>query len=220
MRRGALDGDWDKAIEHLGRLPTLATRNLNRATARNAITLRDKIKAGIYKGRPGAIRPLKKVTIQVKGSDRPLVDYGDLVKGVDIDKLTPGLYFVGWKRGVRNRTGVEIVQIARILTYGKTIVPVKAKALIIPLSRKAQNAVRKAGSVRRIPGIFRLPGTKLLGKSKGDKEFEPWFVIVTKVVIPPRDYITPGIRQAKPPCFNRWRGAMRATMMNREYQAT
>lgn len=211
-----LVGDWERAISDFEKLPKLARDNLNLATDKNAITVQSKIKKGIYAGRQG-IAPLAKLTKTVKKSSRPFVDYGDLAKALGVAKLAPGMYFVGWRRGERNRQGVEIVNIARVLHYGMTIVPKKGKKLLAPLHREAQEEYRRAGSAYKIPGLFHLPGSRLLGKAEGNK-FVPWFIMLPKVTIPPRDYIEPGVQEAKPICLRRWRSATRAIAEGRRYR--
>jgi hypothetical protein len=186
------------------------------ATEANAITIRDRIKSGIYQGRPEH-KKLSPLTVSIKGSSKPLFDHGDLIKSVDVAPAGPGVYFVGVRRGVKNPYGVEMVNIARVHEYGvpEGIVPKRAKALTIPASRQAAEAARKAGSVRDIPGLFMLK-TKgksigVLAKKKG-RSFEVWFFLRKKIIIPARPFIFPGIRDAQRLCRARWQQCMKATI--------
>ena len=198
-------------------MPRLARHNLDRATQRNALTVRDNIRNGIYAGRP-QWPPNKPLTIKLKGSSRPLVNHGDLAKAADVKAILPSLYFIGWKRGVKNRDGIEVVNIARIHEYGKTILPKKAKMLAIPATRQAALAARSVTSLRQIEGLFIPRGTRVLAKKDaGGDGFEIWFILVHKVVIPARPSISPAIRQSKRRCNRRWENSLRATIEGRIY---
>jgi len=72
-----LYGDWEKAIRRLNRFPDLVEENMERATKKNATTLRDQMKRTITQGWPG-IEPLSPKTIARKGSSKPLIDTGDM----------------------------------------------------------------------------------------------------------------------------------------------
>jgi len=214
-----LRGQWDEAMSAMKRLPAALTRNLEIATKANAITVRDSIKKTIYETDP-RWAPNAPLTIAMKGSSRPLIQHGDFVKNVEVQPLLPGLYFVGWKRGVKNQDGIEIVNIARVLIYGKTIYPKKAKALTLPVSKEAAEAVKTFGGIRKIPGLFHPRGTRVLAKKQAGGGFETWFIFLPKVIIPPRDPVTPGVRHADKRCYRRWKAAVKASISGRTYGAT
>ena len=215
MPRSRTTGDWDKAARLLKRLGSIAETNMQLATRRNAIHLRDEIRFTLRTGDPSwpANSP---ITIARKGSSKPLRDYGDLAASVKDFVVNPHAFFIGVPRGEKNSDGQEIVRIATIHEFGGTIKPKRAKALAIPLSRKASMLSRRHGGVRNIPGLFKLGNSNVLAIPDGTG-FESLFILKDKVVIPQRAFIEPSYRRAQPEMKRNWGRAAKAAIKGDQF---
>lgn len=210
MAKRGLVGDWDKAERLLRELPRIAENNMRLATKQNAITARDDIRKTIRQGRP-EWPPLSDLTIQRKGSSRPLTDYGDLAFSVVEQVVSQYGFFVGVPRTAQNKSGQRMMTIATAMERGAVIRPKRARALAIPVSREASRLVSQYGSVRAIPGIFRPHGTSILALPDGDG-FKMMFILRQSVKIPARSFLESTMRDSRPKLQKHWRHAAQMTM--------
>lgn len=178
---------FEKAIKRLDNLNGLMQKNMRMATLQNATLMRDETKKTIRNGRP-EWEGLSSATIKVKGSTKPLIDHGDLMNSINYVIINKDTFFIGIPRTAKNPNNVEMVYIAAVMEFGATIRPKKAQALAIPLNREAARMAQQAGGVGKIPGLFKPKGTQILAIPDGQK-FKPMFMLLRKVVIPPRSFI-------------------------------
>lgn len=206
-----LTGDWNKGRKLFRELPRLLKANIEQATKRNSVLARDQIKRTIRNGRPEwpAVSGLTK---KFKGSSKPLVDHNDLMQGIESMRIAPAAFFVG----VPRNKGMLVI-IAAVHEYGKTIRPVKAKALAIPVSRFAKEQARRYGGVGNIPGLFRPKGKKILALSAGFKGIVPMFILMKQTVIPPRPFIEPSFRDARHRMKREWEWAIISALRGKRY---
>lgn len=132
-----LYGEWEKAINRLANAGEMAERNIERATRRNSITLRDEMKKTINRGVP-EWEPLSPKTIARKGSSKPLIDTADMRNSINERVIEPMLAFVGVPRGAKNRKGGDLVRIAAVHVYGSKTQNIPPRDFILP----AFNAVK------------------------------------------------------------------------------
>ena len=133
-----LFGDWDKAGALLTGMHALMSKNLEFATKKNAVTLRDTMKKTINAGRP-EWPPLQPKTIARKGSSKPLIDTGDMRNSINDQMLESGGAFIGIPRAAKNRKGGDLVNIGAVHVYGSKTRNIPARDFILP----AYNAVRE-----------------------------------------------------------------------------
>jgi hypothetical protein len=97
-----------------------AKKHIGQATLKNGLIAEGKIKEGINKGKvPGKGKTNADLTIAIKGSDRPLVDSGELVKSINSEVQSWKLVFIGVNR---NRTVTDENGKKRgILTIAQTL---------------------------------------------------------------------------------------------------
>lgn len=115
-----LTGDWEGVREiERDELRRAIRRGMARGVARGAVAIQARIKRNIARGREehAALHPF---TIRQKGSERPLVDHGDLLNGVSVQVVSELVAFIGVSRGERAR-GKELVSIAAVQEFGATI---------------------------------------------------------------------------------------------------
>lgn len=210
-----LTGDWKKAGRIFGKAGRLMKTNVELATKRNGMLVRDEIKKGMRRGRSGW-EPNSPLTREFKGSSKPLIDHGDLLHAIDSTKLTAWAFFVGVHRASGRNDGVDMATLAAVHEYGKTITPVKAQALAIPVSREASNLAREHGGVGEVPGLFRPKGTSILAVKDG-KGFKMMFILKDEVVIPPRPFIEPGFHGARNKCKREWERAILLALKGKRY---
>lgn len=216
-----LYGDWDKAIARLSGMHPRVKRNFALATRRNAVTLRDQIKRTIRSGR-SEWPPLSGLTIQRKGSSRPLVDNNDLFHSVTVRPAGTGIAFVGVPRSARSRERVSMVNIAQVMEFGAVITPTRAKFLTIPASKRASQLAREYGGTRNIPGLFVIPnpsGVPVALASRTGTGFTIMFVLLKKAKIPARSFIGSTFREVRPLLIRRYHQAVRAALRGEVYSA-
>jgi hypothetical protein len=115
-----MTGPWEHAREiERGALREAIRRGMARGIAKGAVAIQARIKKNIARGRPehAALHPF---TIAQKGSERPLVDHGDLLNGVSVQFLSELVAFIGVSRGARAK-GQDLVSIAAVQEFGATI---------------------------------------------------------------------------------------------------
>jgi len=154
-----LFGEWEKAINRLANAGELMERNMERATRRNSIKLRDEMKRTITRGVP-EWEPLSPKTIARKGSSKPLIDTGDMRNSINQKDIEPMLAFIGVPRGAKNRDGGDLVRIAAVHVYGSKTRNIPPRDFILP----AYNAVRDEIADRyRQAAAASLKGERFLG---------------------------------------------------------
>lgn len=98
----------------------LGDRNLDMATRRNAVDLRDSMVNKIDVSGPGWV-PNKPATIKRKKSSKPLIQHGDLRISINDKPVGKGVIFVGVpKTAIRKhgKKGAKLVDIAKVHEYG------------------------------------------------------------------------------------------------------
>lgn len=93
---------------------------ISQQTKRQALRLRQIIVQGIRDGAPGneAFKPLAESTKKMKGSSKPLIDNGDLLRSIGVDGVGLDSFFVGVNRSAQSEDGEPIVNLAEIHEYG------------------------------------------------------------------------------------------------------
>lgn len=112
---GIFEGDWGKLAKALDPRPFRArvAQAAKQMGARGASMVQE----GIVNGNPGGKQfdPLHPVTVERKGSSKPLVDSGDLVGAITWDTPNAQTVFIGVKKGN------DRVNIAAVHEFGCTI---------------------------------------------------------------------------------------------------
>lgn len=161
-----------KAILSPGTLPERFRRHVEKATKLNALIAEGEVKKAIYSGtgfKPNpANKPLTKV---LKGSDRPLVDTGELVKSIAGEARTWDEAVIGVlrQRVVRGRRGQarDVKNVAAILHEGATIkVTPKMRAYFFALSHQYPGLVFPLKPTKRYIVIPRRPFLRAATNSK------------------------------------------------------
>ncbi|MEN6368460.1 MAG: phage virion morphogenesis protein [Thermotogota bacterium] len=114
-------------------------RAVANATGQLAHSLRREIVTGIRAQAPGGLqfKPLAESTKARKGSSKALIDHGDLIRSINVTKMSDLVYFVGVHRmyAVRiGRSALSLVNIAEIHEFGSKKRPGRppARPFLIP----------------------------------------------------------------------------------------
>ena len=178
---------FDKAIKRLAGLEKLANKNMDRAMKINGSQLRDATKKTIRNG-DGSWDPNSELTIEFKGSSKPLVDTGDLMNSIQSVRVSGGVYFVGVPEESTSEDGISMAGIAEVLEHGAVIKPKKGRALAVPANKEAKRLSIQYGGVRNIPNLFHPRNSSVLAlPGKGDK-FIVMFYLLSQVTIKPRSF--------------------------------
>lgn len=124
----------------LARLRTTERRivwALNRGVARQAMALKKEIQTGLRNQSPGGfpIQPLAPMTLALRrlptagskgaasgrlrrGSSKALIDSGEMIRSVNVDKLHEMAYFVGINRTARTADGGDLADLAELHEFG------------------------------------------------------------------------------------------------------
>lgn len=116
-----LTGDWDRANTILD--PQRVRNILHRSAARVGNYGASEVKKGIQSGAPGGQKfaELSALTIERKGSSKPLIDHGDLIGSITYQVTNnEETVFIGVKKGTKHGEG-DAIQIARVHEFGCTI---------------------------------------------------------------------------------------------------
>jgi hypothetical protein len=207
---------FDKAERRLKGLIKLSRANMARATRKNGQHLRDQTKRTIRDGRSDW-EPNSPLTIQRKGSAKPLIDHNDLMQSIVVVYISPGVAFVGVLHGTKGTSGIDMAGIAEVQEYGADIRPKRAKSLAIPVSREASQMVAQFGSIGGIPGLFRPKGTNILALPSAKAEFDIMFILLQRVLIPPRPFSQTTYADELPVMMVRYHAAAEATLKGKKY---
>ena len=109
-----LSGDWARLDEILN--PARIAAGVRQAAARVGNFGASQVKKGIVSGAPGgqAFVPNSSLTVERKGSSRPLIDHGDLVGSITYEVVDSSSVFIGVKKGKEHN-------IAAVHEFGCTI---------------------------------------------------------------------------------------------------
>jgi phage gpG-like protein len=166
------------ATQFAAQLQTLARRFPDaavRAAGEIAVIASSAVKKGLTDGvSPDGtpFRPLGRP--RPRGGNKPLLDTGVLRASISAEADGTGLILRA------NAPGAALHQ------SGGTIVPVRAKALAIPISRDAA----RVGSPRNFPRKLFVPkGTRVLAESTGKGKLLVHYALAQSVTIPARPYL-------------------------------
>jgi hypothetical protein len=191
-----LFGDWRELGFTLKEMRKLAQDNMAMATRTNAVYLRDKMKDRIRKGDP-TWPPLSAMTVERKGDNKILWEYGELYNAIVRFMFHRFHYFVGVLPGKENKYGQDLYQVMVANEYGKLLRPKRARMLAIPVSEEARELAHRYGSVGGIPGTFSPKGSRILYQRKGPGHIVPLFILKSFVIIPPRSLIAKTFRRER-----------------------
>jgi hypothetical protein len=131
---------------------------LHRAVHRQALRLTAVIKTGIKQSAPGGLPliPNAPLTIRSKGSSKPLIHHGDLLRSIGEQEVlgVQATYFVGVNRAARSRDGLRsLATIAEWMEDG-------TRAHLIPITLRMRGFFRHLGiELPREQQYFLHPGT-------------------------------------------------------------
>lgn len=93
---------------------------INQQTKLQALRLKRIITQGIRDGAPGGkeFKPLAESTKKMKGSSKPLIDNGDLVRSINVDNVGHDGFFVGVNRNAQTSDDEPMVNLAEIHENG------------------------------------------------------------------------------------------------------
>lgn len=140
---------FKETVSGLQRLRANMPKAVRHGIKKEAMRLKMTIKNGIRRGAPGGkpFKPLAESTIRMKGSTKPLINHGDLLRSIRVHTLSDGMSaFVGVHRTEVTKDGGSMVNIAEIHEFG-------TKPFNIPVTRKMQNYFM----AMYIKGVFRAP---------------------------------------------------------------
>ena len=109
-----LTGDWGKLVNFLN--PSVLKSALHKAAERVGNEGRTRVVKGIQSGAPAGIpfKPLNPLTIERKGSSKPLINHGDLIGSITYQNIDDNQIFIGVKKG-------KEANIAAVHEFGCTI---------------------------------------------------------------------------------------------------
>lgn len=127
-----LTGDWPRFRYIINNLSPKLKIAIRAAARKNAIMLVREIRNGIRTQSPGGkiFTPLHEITIKeklsMKGigsvkSNQALIRHGDLIKLLSFEVNQDGSFWVGYKSGDTNKSGVSIEMIASLMEAGFTV---------------------------------------------------------------------------------------------------
>lgn len=146
-----MTGQWKKAMQILTSAPTRIPPALRKAIMQEAHFLRAKMIEGLKSGSPGGqtLVPNSPLTIAKKGSSKPLIDSGAMMRSIAVH-ATSGGAFVGIKRGAVGKGGKDTVNLAMLHEKGAVITmrmtQRQRRFLFVMLSKHGSSATTSAGS--------------------------------------------------------------------------
>lgn len=179
---------FDEAIKRLAILKILSEKNMDRAMKLNGSHLRDETKKTIRNGDEGW-DPNSELTIEYKGSSKPLIDTGDLMNSIQSVKVSGGVYFVGVpEESTSEDGGISMAGIAEVHEHGAVIKPKKGRALAVPANKEAKRLATQYGSVGNIPNLFHPRNSSVLALPGKGNNFIVMFYLLSQVIIKPRSF--------------------------------
>ena len=143
--------------------------------------------------------------VLVAGSLRAAAEAKRRATGQGGPRVRSGRLRSSIRSGVRGR-GLESemfvsanTEYAATQEYGATIVPRSASWLTIPLPSALTGAGVARASAANFQDLFwfqSASGQPFLARTRGDGEIELMFILRKQVVVPPRPYLRPAIKQA------------------------
>jgi len=137
MSRILLNIVMTKASESQKKIDKVASnmdKYIDKALGKEAQLLRRIIVVGIRKQAPGGkpFKPLAPSTIAAKGSTKALINHGDLIRSINVKKISSGIYFVGTHKMTKSKAGKSIVNIAEVMEFGTKDKRIPARPYLIP----------------------------------------------------------------------------------------
>lgn len=164
-----------RTLQRLARIQRQLPGAVRMATKRQALRLSAMIKTGIRQGAPGGVplAPNAPSTIRAKGSSKPLINHGDLLRSIGVDELAVfggsaggAQFFVGVNRSARRADGTTSqATIAEWMEEG-------TKPHLIPITPRMRGFFRHLG--------VNLPDEKMYFYHPGT---------------PPRPFLRPSVEQ-------------------------
>ena len=141
---------------------------------RQAHRLRTMMVRGIRDQAPGgeAFQPLAETTKKMKKSSKALIDNGDLIRSIGVDRVEGGEgYFIGVNRQAQNDEGEPMVDLAELHEEGSA-------PFVIPITDK----MRRFWMAMVIKGIFKAP-------------LSPNKTVIMHPGVPKRSYLEPSLKE-------------------------
>lgn len=132
-------GQWREAKKLFNGLSSNFVKAYQRALMKVGIHMKDKVKTGIRSGAPGCqqFEALSQFTIEQKGSSKPLIDDGDLIRSITFEVVGKNAVFVGVKKNSRGKDGESLVNIGAIHEgVDPNTGEVREHGAIIPVTKK------------------------------------------------------------------------------------
>lgn len=181
--------DFGKSQFRLVQFANRLSVAISQSIAYEATVLAGDIRRGIRSGAPGGKRfaPLAESTIKMKGSSKPLINHGDLLRSVHHERFNKdrysASYFVGVHRREKTKDGGEMVNIAEAMEYGTN-----------PYMIKVTERMRRFWYAMYKKGIFKAP----LSKKK---------VVIHHPGLKPRPFLQPS--------FDKWKSGAEMRIVQR-----
>ncbi len=173
--------EGEQAIaERYGFVAKTMNAHIKRATAQEAHLLRRMIVVGIRKQAPGGVKfkPLEPSTIKAKGSSKALIDKGDLIRSVNVQKFADGaVYFVGVHKMAAYKDGVSMANIAEVHEFGTKDGRIPARPYLRPSFAEWRKGVEQRMLMRVVESLgleeplANIKEKVLMDTSGTDKEF-------------------------------------------------
>lgn len=161
-------GNWQGVADMLENAAEVLPAQLEKAVAKAAIKLASGIKKNITTGGSFAGKPfaaLSPVTIQIKGSSKPLIDTSDMRNSVTQWKIAPFTRIVGIPgdiTGGRKDNGERqkfIAEYARVHEFGGLTTngrPIPARPFIGPTARKMRKELTGEEFQKMMKDLFKV----------------------------------------------------------------
>lgn len=129
---------------------------IDRSMSKEMQLLKRLMVVGIRKQAPGGIpfKPLAPSTIMAKGSTKALINHGDLIRSINVKRISSGIYFVGVHKMSKAKAGKNLANIAEVMEFGTKDKRVPARPFLIP----AFDEWKKGSQKRLLASIVKLSG--------------------------------------------------------------
>ena len=154
-----------QASRKLSAWRTKLPKAADRAAKQQAQRLRTLIVQGIRSGGPGdeEFEPLADSTVDMKGSSKPLIDNGDMIRSIGVEELETDAWFVGVNRQAETEEGMPLENLAEIHEFGtdpyEIQVTQKMRGFFAHMAKKGifDNMLSPSTMVIQHPGIPARP---------------------------------------------------------------